>query len=74
MMPLYIRDDVTAGLVAQLAMQRGISKRDAVRLAVEAELQRLAAAVPLRKRIAAWREAHPMPPPTGSERRQGILR
>ena len=64
-MPLYIKDDVTAGLVAQLAKQRGVSKQEAVRVAVEAELRRLAAAIPLRERITAWRKAHPMPPPTG---------
>ena len=64
-MPLYIKDDATAALVAQLAKLRGVSKQDAVRLAVQAELRRIAEAVPLRQRIAAWREQHPMPPPTG---------
>jgi len=39
-MPLYIRDDATAELVAQLARRRGITKQDAVRLAVTAELER----------------------------------
>ena len=64
-MPLYIKDNTTAELVAQLASKRGISKQDAVRLAVQAELQRIAEAIPLRERIAAWRKEHPMPPPTG---------
>lgn len=64
-MPLYIKDDATAELVAQLARKRGISKQDAVRLAVQAELQRIAEAIPLRERIAAWRKEHPMPPATG---------
>jgi antitoxin VapB len=64
-MPLYIRDDVTAGLVAELAKQRGITKQDAVRLAVTAELERAKEAVPLRERFAALRAAHPLPPPTG---------
>lgn len=66
-MPLYIKDDATAGLVAQLAKLRGVSKQDAVRLAVQAELQRIAEAVPLRERIASWRQQHPMPPPTGQQ-------
>jgi len=66
-MPLYIKDNATAELVAQLARQRGVSKQDAVRLAVQAELRRMAEAVPLRARIAAWREAHKMPPPTGQQ-------
>jgi antitoxin VapB len=64
-MPLYIKDDATAELVAQLARKRGVSKQDAVRLAVQAELDRIREAIPLRERIAAWRHEHPMPPPTG---------
>lgn len=66
-MPLYIKDDRTAALVAELAGKRGISKQDAVRQAVQAELDRLAQAIPLRERIAAWRKQHPMPPPTGQK-------
>jgi len=64
-MPLYIKDDVTADLVRQLAKQRGLSKQDAVRLAVKAELDRAAAAVPLRERLENLWEAHPLPPKTG---------
>jgi antitoxin VapB len=64
-MPLYIRDDATADLVAQLAKERGITKQDAVRLAVTAELKRAQNAKPLRERIRQWREANPLPPPTG---------
>jgi antitoxin VapB len=63
-MPLYIKDDGTAALVAELARRRGVSKQEAVRLAVQAELQRIAEAIPLRERIAAWRKEHPMPPAT----------
>lgn len=64
-MPLYIRDDATAELVAQLAKQRGITKQDAVRIAVTAELERTAQAVPLQERLETlWRE-NPLPPPTG---------
>jgi antitoxin VapB len=64
-MPLYIKDDATADLVAELAKKRGVTKQDAVRLAVEAELERIAEEVPLRERIARWRAEHPLPPPTG---------
>jgi antitoxin VapB len=67
LVPLYIKDDATAELVAQLAKKRGVSKQDAVRLAVQAELDRIAEAIPLRKRIEAWRKEHPMPPPTGQK-------
>ena len=67
LVPLYIKDDATAELVAQLAKKRGVSKQDAVRLAVQAELDRIAGAIPLRERIEAWRKEHPMPPPTGQK-------
>ena len=66
-MPLYIKDDATAALVAELAKKRGVSKQDAVRLAVQAELERIAEAIPLRERIATWRKEHPLPPPTGQK-------
>jgi len=64
-MPLYIKDDATARLVGKLATLRGVSKQDAVRMAVQAELDRAAEAIPLRERFAALRRAHPLPPPTG---------
>ncbi len=64
-MPLYIKDDTTARLVAELATQRGLTKQDAVRLAVNNELERAKQAIPLRERMAAWRLANPLPPPTG---------
>lgn len=63
-MPLYIKDDATARLVGKLATLRGVSKQDAVRMAVQAELDRAAEAIPLRERFAALRRAHPLPPPT----------
>lgn len=65
LMPLFIKDDATAVLVAELAAKRGITKQEAVRQAVQAELDRIARAIPLRERIAAWRREHPLPPPTG---------
>jgi antitoxin VapB len=65
LVPLYIKDDMTAHLVAELAKLRGVSKQDAVKIAVKAELDRAAAVVPLRERFAALRKQHPLPPPTG---------
>lgn len=65
-MPLFIKDDVTAGLVARLASLRGLSKQDAVKLAVQAELDRDARTVPLRDRLAALRATHALPPATGA--------
>jgi antitoxin VapB len=64
-MPLFIRDDVTASLVAKLAQLRGITKQDAVRLAVQAELDREEAAVPIRQRLQAYWDSNRMPPATG---------
>jgi antitoxin VapB len=64
-MPLYIKDDATADLVAQLAKLRGLTKQAAVRLAVQAELDRAQASIPLRARVEALRAAHPLPPATG---------
>ena len=65
-MPLYIKDDATAVLVGQLAALRGLTKQAAVKLAVQAELERTLATVPLRDRLAALWQAHPLPPPTGN--------
>jgi antitoxin VapB len=64
-MPLYIKDDETARLVDQLSRLRGLSKQDAVKMAVRAELDRLANLTPLRERFAMVRAKHPLPPPTG---------
>lgn len=64
-MPLFIKDDTTADLVAQLAKQRGITKQAAVKEAVQAELSRMARTVPLRDRFTALRASHPLPPATG---------
>lgn len=63
-MPLYIKDDATAELVDKLAKLRGVSKQDAVKIAVKAELDRAAEAIPLRDRLKKLWEAHPLPPAT----------
>jgi antitoxin VapB len=64
-MPLFIKDDTIAELVRQLAETIGTTKQGAVKLAVEAELKRAHAAVPLRERLAKLWHDHPLPPPTG---------
>jgi antitoxin VapB len=64
-MPLYIKDETTTRLVNELARQRGVTKQAAVRLAVQAELRREAAAVPIRERLAALWATHKLPPRTG---------
>ncbi len=66
-MPLYIKDDDTAALVTKLTERRGITKQDAVRQAVQAELYRIQETAPLRERLEAfWRE-HPLPPSTAEK-------
>jgi antitoxin VapB len=62
--PPYIKDDATARLVAELAELRGVSKQDAVKLAVQDASDRAAKSMPLRDRFAALRKAHKLPPPT----------
>ena len=64
-MPLCIKDDDTAALVAQLAKLRGLAKQAVVKLAVQAGLDRAAQAIPLEDRFAAFRGACPLPPPAG---------
>lgn len=51
--------------MTQLAASRGLTKQDAVRLAVQAELHRAANRVPLRERLAQLRAQHPLPLTTG---------
>jgi antitoxin VapB len=65
-MPLYIKDNATADLVARLARLRGLSKQDAVKLAVQAELDRSAGQMPLRDRLQKLWAENPLPPRTAS--------
>lgn len=64
-MALYIKDDETGQLVTRLAKLRGLTKQDAVKLAVKAELARDGSDVPLREKFAALRAKYPLPEPTG---------
>jgi antitoxin VapB len=64
-MPLYIKDDAVAELVARLAEQRGVSKQAAVRLAVQAELDRASPALSVRERLEKLWAENPLPPRTG---------
>jgi antitoxin VapB len=64
-MPLYIKDNATADLVRELARRRGVTKQDAVKLAVKAELDRTEPDIPFIDRLHMFWEANPMPPRTG---------
>lgn len=66
-MPLYIRDDDVDALAVELQIKTGAStKTEAVRNALRHELDRVAAEIPLRERLAVLREkakAHGLPNP-----------
>ncbi len=64
-MPPYIKDNEATQLAGELAKLRGLLKQAAVKMAVKAELDRAAEAIPLRDRFAGLRAAHPLPPSTG---------
>jgi antitoxin VapB len=59
-MPLYVEDGATAPLVEQFAQLLGVSTQEAVKIAVTAELARMAEAVPLRERLARLRATYPL--------------
>ena len=73
-MPLYIKDDTTASLVGELARLRGISKQDTVKLAVKAELRKIAETVPLRDQFASLRARPPASARHRGSRGQGVFR
>jgi antitoxin VapB len=54
-MPIHVRDAETDRLVRRLAAKGGMGLTQAIRTAVEHELARLDAAVPLHERIAKIR-------------------
>jgi antitoxin VapB len=66
-MPLNVRNEVVNQLAETLAARRQTNKTDAVRMALENELRRLDAAVPLRDRIRPLQERVLSRPATGLE-------
>jgi antitoxin VapB len=64
-MPLNIRNEVVNQLAERLAFRKRMNKTDAVRIALENELRRLDAAVPLRDRLRPLRERVLSRPATG---------
>jgi antitoxin VapB len=56
-MPLYVRDDDVDALAAELQkLTKARSKTEAVRLALQHEIERNRASVPLRERLAKLQE------------------
>lgn len=55
-MPLYIRDEVVNDLADKLAATAGLTKTDAVRLALESQLDALSQRKSLAQRVAGLRK------------------
>ena len=66
-MPLNIRSEAVNQLAEKLAARKRMNKTDAVRTALEHELQRLDEAVPLRDRLRPLQDRVMSRPPTGLE-------
>jgi antitoxin VapB len=64
-MPLYIKDDATAELVARLARLRGVTKQDAVKAAVEAALKTAIEHASVEDQLRKLWAENPLPPRTG---------
>ena len=64
-MPLTIRSDEVNRLAEALAARKHVSKTEAVRLALQNELQRLDAALPLRERLRPLQDRVMARPATG---------
>jgi len=66
-MPLNIRSEAVNQLAEKLAARKRMNKTDAVRVALEHELQRLDEAIPLRERLRALQSRVMSRPTTGLE-------
>jgi antitoxin VapB len=66
-MPLNIRSEAVNQLAEKLAARTRMNKTDAVRIALEHELQRLDEAVPLRERLRPLQDRVMSRPSTGLE-------
>ncbi len=66
-MPLNIRSEVVNRLAERLAVRQQVTKTEAVRMALENELRRLDAAVPLRARLRPLQDRVSRRPATGLE-------
>ncbi len=64
-MPLNIRSEEVNHLAETLATRKHLSKTDAVKLALENELRRIAAAVPLKERLRPLQDRVMARPATG---------
>ncbi|WP_380781413.1 type II toxin-antitoxin system VapB family antitoxin [Sphingomonas sp. R86520] len=68
MTSLYIKDNETAELAAELAARLGVTKTEVVRNLLRRQKAELMPSTPLLsmcERLDAWRSAHPLGEPTG---------
>jgi len=65
MASLYIKDAVTTDLVERLAKRRGVTKTEAVRRAVEADLAKDEPRQTAREKLEDFYRRYPQPEPTG---------
>jgi len=66
-MPLNIRSEEVNRLAERLAARKRLNKTDAVKLALQNELQRLEETIPLKERLRAIQERVRKRPATGLE-------
>jgi len=66
-MPLYIRNEAVNQLANKLAMRKNLNKTEAVRVALENELRRVAKAQPLRERLRPLQDRVLARPETGRQ-------
>jgi antitoxin VapB len=64
-MATYIKDDHTSELITELARRRGLTKQEAVKRAVQADLASDPAPMSFMDRLEKFWAEHPVPPPTG---------
>ena len=66
-MPLNIRNEAVNLLAKKLALRKHVNKTEAVKMALENELRRIEAALPLRERLRPLRQRVLARPATGLE-------
>jgi len=64
-MPLYIKNETTTAKVNKLAKRRGLSKQEAVEIAVDAELAKDEPKLTIMQKLDKLWAENPLPPPTG---------
>jgi antitoxin VapB len=72
-MPLYIKDNETAALVARLARLHGLSKQGAIKLAGLAALDKATEPASVQDRLRKLWAEYPLPPRTGKRANKALF-